>query len=132
LRFSGSKIANRIGGDIAALATLPTLGTSDDIGEIEWHLEREEGAIHRLRHEPRMTCADFTAVRAAAIADLGVALLPDHVCVGALAGGALVHLLPQWRAQRGIVHLGFTTRRGLPPAVRALIDHLVARFPKDR
>jgi hypothetical protein len=71
----GSKIANRIGGDIAALATLPTLGTSDDIGEIEWHLEREEGAIHRLRHEPRMTCADFTAVRAAAIADLGVALL---------------------------------------------------------
>lgn len=79
-----------------------------------------------------MTCANFPAMRAAAIADLGVALLPDHSCAGALASGALVHLLPQWRAQRGIVHLVFTTRRGLPPAVRALIDHLAAQFPKVR
>lgn len=125
------RMATRIGGDIAALATQPTLGTSDEIGEIEWVLEQEDGASHRLRHEPRMTCADFAAVRAAAMADLGVALLPDHVCAGAIERGDLVHLLPQWRAQRGIVHLVFTTRRGLPPAVRALIDHLAARFPRD-
>ncbi|MDU5192525.1 MAG: LysR family transcriptional regulator, partial [Mixta calida] len=30
----------------------------------------------------------------------------------------------------GIVHLVFTTRRGLPPAVRAFIDHLAATFPR--
>lgn len=126
------RMAARVCGDIAALATLPTLGTSDEIGEMEWLLENERGAIHRLRHEPRMTCSDFAAVRAAATADLGVALLPDHTCAEALASGALVHLLPQWRAQRGIVHLVFTTRRGLPPAVRALIDHLATEFPKDR
>lgn len=126
------QMATRIGGDLGALAALPTLGTSDEIGEIEWLLECEDGATHRLRHEPRMTCADFAAVRAAAIADLGIALLPDHSCAATLASGALVHLLPQWRAQRGIVHLVFTTRRGLPLAVRALIDHLAAHFPKDR
>ncbi|MHC2569785.1 hypothetical protein ACVMH6_002113 [Rhizobium leguminosarum] len=34
-------------------------------------------------------------------------------------------------ASQGIVHLVFTTRRGLPPAVRALIDHLAAGFPRD-
>ncbi|WP_309805798.1 LysR substrate-binding domain-containing protein [Novosphingobium capsulatum] len=84
----------------------------------------------RLRHQPRMTCSDFTAVRAAAIRDLGVALLPDHVCREALRQGLLVHILPEWRAQLGIVHLVFTTRRGLPPAVRALIDHLATTFPK--
>ncbi|MBC2665339.1 LysR family transcriptional regulator [Novosphingobium flavum] len=126
------QMANRIGGDIAALAGQPTLGTSDEIGEIDWHLEREDGAAHHIRHEPRMTCSDFAAVRAAAIADLGVALLPDHVCADALSQGRLVQLLPEWRAQTGIVHLVFTTRRGLPPAVRALIDHLVAHFPKGR
>jgi len=125
------QMAGRIGGDIAALAGQPTLGTGDEIGEVDWHLERGDGATHHLRHEPRMTCSDFAAVRAAAIADLGVALLPDHVCAEALGDGRLVRLLPPWRAHRGIVHLVFTTRRGLPPAVRALIDHLAARFPKE-
>lgn len=124
------RMAGRIGSDLAALASLPTLGTSDEIGEVEWQLERADGATHRLRHEPRMTCSDFTAVRAAAMDDLGVALLPDHVCAEALRQGLLVHILPEWRAQLGIVHLVFTTRRGLPPAVRALIDHLAATFPK--
>ena len=124
------QMAGRIGNDLAVLAAMPTLGTSDEIGEIEWHLERADGATHRLRHEPRMTCSDFTAVRAAAIDDLGVALLPDHVCAQALRQGHLVHILPEWRGQLGIVHLVFTTRRGLPPAVRALIDHLAAVFPK--
>ncbi len=28
----------------------------------------------------------------------------------------------------GIVHIVFTTSRGLPPAVRAWIDHLAERF----
>ncbi|WP_439646870.1 LysR substrate-binding domain-containing protein [Novosphingobium capsulatum] len=95
-------------------------------------MERHDGATHRLRHEPRLTCSDFVAVRAAAIADLGVALLPDHACALALDAGQLVHLLPDWRAQRGNVHLVFTTRRGWPPAVRALIDHLAGQFARER
>ncbi|HWU02744.1 MAG TPA: LysR family transcriptional regulator, partial [Novosphingobium sp.] len=47
------QMASRIGARIDALATLPTLGTSDEIGEVEWLLEGEAGASHRLRHEPR-------------------------------------------------------------------------------
>jgi DNA-binding transcriptional LysR family regulator len=43
----------------------------------------------------------------------------------------LVGVLPEWRGLQGIVHLVFTTRRGLPPAVRTLIDHLAAGFPQD-
>ena len=123
--------ANRAGPDIAGLATLPTLSTNDDSGEITWHLEGPGGAARAISHEPRMTCGDFTAVRVAAAAGMGVALLPDHSCRDALANGALVRLFPEWRGQEGIVHLVFTTRRGLPPAVRALIDHLVATFPVD-
>ena len=68
-------------------------------------------------------------MRQAAIAGLGIAILPDHVCRKAMAEGQLVHVLPGWRGLQGIVHLVFTTRRGLPPAVRALIDHLAAGFP---
>ena len=126
------QMASRIGGDITALERFPTLGTVDDPGEITWQLEREDGGTHALVHEPRMTCSDFAAIRRAAIADMGVALLPDHLCGDALRNGQLVHLLPEWRAQLGIVHLVFTTRHGLPPAVRALIDHLATHFPKKK
>jgi len=124
------QMANRVGSDLSGLANVPTLGTSDEIGEIEWMLENENGATQRFCHTPRMTCGDLVAMRKAAILDLGVALLPDHVCADALRQGLLVHILPEWRAQIGIVHLVFTTRRGLPPAVRALIDYLATAFPK--
>src|SRR5215470_2962910 len=40
-------------------------------------------------------------------------------------------LLPNWRKQPGLIHLVFTTKRGLTPAVRALIDHLVIGFKED-
>jgi hypothetical protein len=43
----------------------------------------------------------------------------------------LVRVLPAWHGLKGNVHLVFTTRRGLPSAVRALIDHLAAGFPRE-
>jgi DNA-binding transcriptional LysR family regulator len=113
------------------LAQFPTLATDDMDAEAEWHLETEDGRKQKLRHEPRLGCGDMVAVREAAIAGLGIALLPYHVCLLALNDGRLVRALPEWRGQKGLVHLVFTTRRGLPPAVRALIDHFATGFPRD-
>jgi DNA-binding transcriptional LysR family regulator len=112
------------------LATLPALSTDDGADTVDWQLETD-GQSRVVRIEPRLGCADMVAMRDAAIAGLGVAILPDHVCREALISGRLVRVLPAWRGQRGIVHLVFTTRRGLPPAVRALIDHLAAGFPRE-
>lgn len=116
------------GEDIAALARLPTLAATDQMGEIVWEFKDRQGAPAVIRHEPRMTCVDLTALREAAMAGLGIALLPDHVCRAQVAEGRLVTVFPDWRTEEGIVHLVFTTRRGLPPAVRALIDLLAATF----
>jgi DNA-binding transcriptional LysR family regulator len=66
-----------------------------------------------------------------AIAGLGVALIPDHFCREELNDRRLVRLLPDWCKQPGLVHVVFTTKRGLTPAVRALIDHLVIGFKED-
>ncbi|WP_206667425.1 LysR substrate-binding domain-containing protein [Muricoccus nepalensis] len=122
--------ASQLGTDIAGLASLATLGTSDEAGEATWTLEREDGTIHALRHEPRMTCGDYAVLGDAAADGLGVAFLPDHACAAQMAAGRLVRVFPEWRSKAGIVHLVFTTRRGLPPAVRALIDHMAREFPK--
>lgn len=121
-------LAARAGSDIAALNTLPTLSTNDGDVEVEWPLENREKQSLILRHTPVMSCSDFSAVRTAAREGLGVAFLPEHFCHRALASGELVQLFPQWRSVPGIVHLVFTTRKGLPPAVRALIDNLAASF----
>lgn len=115
-------------GDIAALSTLPTLATTDQMGEIAWEFTGPNDATHTIRSEPRMTCVDYTSLRDATAAGLGVALLPDHTVRDQLASGELVHVFPQWQAASGIVHLVFTTRRGLPPVVRAFIDHVAAVF----
>ncbi|WP_184000102.1 LysR family transcriptional regulator [Sphingomonas kyeonggiensis] len=124
------QLANRIE-TIEQLAQVPALATSDAADDLEWHLETEAGRKHVLRVEPRLGCEDMASVRNAAIDGLGVAILPDHVCFEALRAGRLVRVLPEWRGVQGIVHLVFTTRRGLPPAVRALIDHLATGFPRD-
>ncbi|MBM6596642.1 LysR substrate-binding domain-containing protein [Microvirga pudoricolor] len=126
------QLASRLGDDVASLDDAPTLSTSDSVTMVDWTLERHDGTLHTVRHEPRIACGDFAFVRDAAVSGLGVALLPDHTCADDLAAGRLVHVLPEWDGRQGIIHLVFTTRRGLPPAVRALIDCLAAGFPQYR
>lgn len=122
-------LANRIGSpDIGNLNQLPTLSTSDTDGIVHWDLEGLGGEPHRHTHQPRLSCGNFLAVREAAIAGMGVALLPDHSCFEALRDGLLVRVFPGWQGQMGIAHLVFTTRVGLPSQVRAWIDHLAATF----
>lgn len=123
-------VANRVR-DFADLAMNPTLATSDEDTEVDWRLETRDGQKASHLHQPKLGCGDMVAVREAAVASLGVALLPWHVCLQAIESGRLMQVLPEWRGQQGIVHLVFTTRRGLPVAVRALVDHLAANFPGD-
>src|SRR5262249_31609730 len=123
------QLASRIG-QIEQLSMHPALATNDAADDLEWHLEASDGRKQVIRIVPRLGCEDMAAVRDAAIDGLGVAILPDHVCLDALRAGKLTRVLPDWRGLQGIVHLVFTTRRGLPPAVRALIDHLATHFPR--
>jgi DNA-binding transcriptional LysR family regulator len=115
-------------GDIAMLSTLPTLATTDQMGEITWEFFGPDNEPFAITHKPRMACVDFGALRDATVAGLGIALLPGHACCKEIDSGKLVHVFPQWHMTEGIVHLVFTTRRGLPPVVRAFIDHLAVAF----
>jgi len=54
--------------DIAALATVPTIASSDEGEELSWTLRGPDGRTETMIHVPRFGCADFAAVRDAAIA----------------------------------------------------------------
>jgi DNA-binding transcriptional LysR family regulator len=106
------------------LSELSTIATSDQQGEVEWQFNHPLLGAKVIRHTPKLSCIDFATVREAAIQGIGIALLPDHTCKQDLENGRLVRVFPEWKTTMGIVHIVFTTRRGLPPVVRAFIDHL--------
>ena len=74
-------------------------------------------------------CHDFPLLRAAVLAGLGVALLPESVVRADIESGRLEQVLPAWTLPLGVFHVVFPTRRGLLPSVRAFIDFLAERMP---
>ena len=123
------------------LGRSPPLAEPDDLkahttldygGELDrrpWELTGPEGRSVAVEHRSRIVCHDFVVLREAALAGLGIARLPESVVRADLKGGALVRVLPAWRNPLGVVHVVFPTRRGMLPAVRALIDFLAERLP---
>lgn len=111
---------------------VPTLSYNEATLHDSWVLTNAAGETRTINHDPRFVCSDFGALRDAVVAGLGVTLMPNHSCWPWLQSGALVQIFPEWSAPEGIVHLVFTTKRGLPPAVRALIDHIAEGFREER
>jgi DNA-binding transcriptional LysR family regulator len=106
--------------------------TLDYGGELDpgpWELFGADGARVRAEHTPRVLCHDFVVLRAAALAGVGIAQLPESVVRDDLKSGTLTRVLPNWNTPQGIVHVVFPSRRGLLPAVRVFIDFLAERLP---
>jgi DNA-binding transcriptional LysR family regulator len=116
--------------DIDDLGSVDTLVHSDLGGSSLMHLLGPEGRTVDITHEPRLSFGDFDVLRRLAVDGMGVALLPKDFCRDELETGALVRVLPEWATPEAIVHAVFTTRLGLPPAVRAFLDRLARDFPK--
>jgi len=104
---------------------LPTIGQSERPGLDRWTLVDTKGNEAVVAHEPRLSASDFTILRQAAMEGIGLALLPELSARIGLAEKRLERVLPEWRAPEGVLHLVFTSRRGLLPGVRAFIEFAV-------
>lgn len=81
-----------------------------------------------------LTVDDGNACLAAALAGLGVVLMPRYMAAAHLPGGALVALLTQWQAPVLPLHLAWRQNRHPSRRLRVFIDWLVAlvaRQPPD-
>jgi|SRR5580698_8671380 DNA-binding transcriptional LysR family regulator len=123
-----SLLAQRTPTTIEELDLLPTLSIGENVDRDHWELVGPDGETRIFSHHPRLSGGDLTTLRDAAVAGLGVCHLPEEACAAELRSGALVQVLPEWRGPDTNIHLIFTTPRGLRPAVRAFIDHVVAAF----
>lgn len=112
----------------ADLAHLPSIGWGPPHQRHEWCLEGPDGATALIPFMPRLITEDMVALRFAALRGIGVAQFPTMVVRADLENGSLVDVLPQWKPRAGIIHAVFSSRRGLLPSVRALLDFLAAEF----
>jgi DNA-binding transcriptional LysR family regulator len=85
-------------------------------------------AAQRVSVKPRLVCGEFRVLIEAALAGSGVAWLPESACVEELRSGRLQQVLPEWGLPQGILHIVYPSRRGMLPAVRALVEFLVEAF----
>ena len=71
---------------------------------------------------------DPTAMRAAALLGLGVALVGVPDVLPALERGELVRVLPQWYVDAGAISIYYATRSQMPAKTRVFIDFVVEAF----
>lgn len=112
------------------LAKLPTLAIQEHSGRAVWSLVNAEGGLADVAHVPTLACADFDILERAAIEGIGVGLLPDTIAERGFRSGGLVPVLPEWTSPESSMHAAFTSRHGMLPAVRALIDFLADALPQ--
>lgn len=122
-------------GDIAHLADVPTVSLSDPMSEWvdhdTWEFHGPGARHYALEHKPRLMCRSVPALLEAVKAGTGVGLMLEQECAADLRNGSIARLLPEWHTAEGTIYLVFTTARGLPPAVRVLIDFLAERFGSE-
>lgn len=110
---------------------LPSLDWARPNHTHTWHLDGPDGASIKIDHQPRLVTDDLITLRHVALAGLGIVQLPLLIGGQDIANGALVDVMPSWVPPSGVVHAVFPSRRGLLPAVRALINFLAEHFAAE-
>lgn len=93
-----------------------------------WALYGQNDTQAVVYHTPRFITTDMVALREAAMAGVGIVQLPLMAVCKQLKAGSLVKLVPEWAPIRELIHVVFSSKRGLLPSIRLLIDYLAQRF----
>ena len=93
-----------------------------------WILRDGKGGEGVAECRPRAIFDDPEAMAQAAIDGVGVALLPMPHALAHLRSGALLRLLPGWRADSGPLSLYYPSKKLLPAKTRVFVDYLLEQF----
>lgn len=110
------------------LANLPCLVDTNGSWMSNWPFMRDNGETFSVSVSGPMEVNSPLATRAAAIAGLGFATLPDFIAQPVLDSGELVAVLDEWMPRGGGIFAVYPHRRYLPAKIRVLVDFLVQWF----
>jgi DNA-binding transcriptional LysR family regulator len=92
-----------------------------------WRLQKGATAVDVVV-TPRLVINDFDALLDAALAGVGVSMLPVFRCLAPVRERRLEHLLKDWCSPSATIHAVYPTARLLSPKVKAFVDHLQEKF----
>lgn len=111
---------------VTELCEFPTIVLGTDKQHYHWHLhhiqQREEIDIPL---QPRVKSNDLMGAYYAVLDGLGIADLPYLTVELDIASGRLIHLLPEWCSNIGVVQLVYASRKGQRLVMEKLIEDLV-------
>ena len=105
------------------------MGKSRHDTAYSWHLSNADGQTVVIPYQPRLDSDDWLVIKHAVLAGLGIASIPEELCPELTAGGLEI-VLPDWTLPSTNLHIVYTSRRGLIPAVRSFIDFVAERLER--
>jgi DNA-binding transcriptional LysR family regulator len=127
---------------VAAPKFLRTHGTPRDVASLvgraavvgaragsSWELVDEDGATRSVAMDVKLRVGTLIGVRDAAIAGLGLAVLPEFVVADAIAARSLRVVLPRAKLRPVSVHAIHRTESRGSPRIRAFVAHLRSTMP---
>jgi DNA-binding transcriptional LysR family regulator len=132
----GRKLADTHFGLVASPAYLARRGTpagprdidghdciplSQRSGPVDWRLEAGDGPVD-IQVTGRFRANTARAVLQAAVAGLGIALLPEPLVAADVEAGRLIRVLPAYRQESASLYAVFLSRRQIPRAVSAFVE----------
>ena len=112
------------------LKNVPLLGALEPDRMVHLRMLDAQGKACELTMEARLGIDDFVVRKACTLSGLGFTVLPMMYCEQELESGQLVQILPDWSLPGGWLQAVYPHRRGVLPAVRAWIEHLVETFER--
>ncbi len=106
------------------LADLPWIANSNLDSPTHWVLASAQGQQTEVQGRAAHQSNSSSAIRALALAGLGVAVLPDWLVQDDVRSGQLQRVLPEYALPNQPIHLVFPGSRHLPRKTRVFIDFL--------
>ena len=110
------------------LADHDCLAFSHPSGKATWRVTGPDGAPAEVQVAGRFSGNTAQALRKAALAGLGIALLPSTLTQRDLRAGLLVPMIPGYHRLGHGVHMVYPSRRYLPLAVSAFIELVISKM----
>jgi DNA-binding transcriptional LysR family regulator len=107
------------------------LPQSNRTGPVAWHLQGPAGA-GEIQVSSRFRANTARAVLRAAVAGLGIALLPQPVTAAEVQAGRLSRVLPEYRREGADLYAVCISRRQIPRSVSAFIEFAAGKLRSIR
>ena len=99
---------------------------------LDWRFRDRQGEISIVPVTGNLVAGNGTVLREAAVAGLGLAVLPSYMVAAELAAGRLRTVLGDYRRGEIGIYAVYPNRRNLPSKLRAFVDFMVERFAGTR